>query len=574
VIPKARDPPLLAGRFLSASHTANEFTAPTKMIRFDLACRSTNDRCSTALPIFQISHLSLNLKMNLLAAFDSAVRTTPDKPFIRFEGLSISYREMKRRSQIAAGVLAANGVGPGDTVALMCFNTPAFVEALLGAWRLAATVVPVNHKLKAPEVEYILRHSGSKVLLFDASLVNAISGMDGWITTLSTGGSTSSRDFDGLMRETSAISGIEPNDEAIAEILYTSGTTGKPKGCILTHRSVAFAAITMALAVSITRDARTLIAMPIWHSSPLNNWFGGTVYVGGTVILLREFEPRQLLATVQSEKVTCYFGAPISYAAPLELEDFDSFDLSSVRAWIYGGGPISVAAARRFTARYRSNNFYQVYGMTETGPAGTVLYPDEQFAHAGSIGRTAMPGVDIRLIRENGADAIRGESGELWMRADSTMLGYLNDDAATNNAFADSDWYRTGDLARLDNDGYLFIVDRLKDMIITGGENVYSKEVEDALTEHPSIADAAVFAVPHEIWGETVAADIVMKCSMTLTPDDIRHYLESRLARYKIPRLVYFSEQLPRTPTGKIQKFALREMHSNDRFNATSHGDG
>jgi feruloyl-CoA synthase len=526
---------------------------------------------SLVLTIAQIRRLTRNSTMNLLAAFDSAVDKNPEKPFIRFEGRSISYREMRERSQIAAGVLAGNGVGAGDAVALMCFNTPAFVEALLGAWRLAATVVPVNHKLKAPEVEYILRHSGSKMLLFDASLANVVCGMDDWIKTLSTGGSTSSQDFDGLMRETNAISGIEPNDEAVAEILYTSGTTGRPKGCVLTHRSVAFAAITMALAVSITREACTLIAMPIWHSSPLNNWFGGTVYVGGTVVLLREYEPRRFLETVQSENVTCYFGAPVSYAAPLELDDFDSFDLSSVRAWVYGGGPISVAAARRFTERYRSSNFYQVYGMTETGPVGTVLYPEEQLAHAGSIGRSAMPGVDVRLLRDDGTEAVRGESGEIWMRADSMMLGYLNDESATKTAFADSHWYRTGDLARLDDDGYLFIIDRLKDMIITGGENVYSKEVEDALTQHPSIADAAVFAVPHEIWGETVAADIVMKRSEALTPEDIRQYLESRLARYKIPRLIYFSERLPRTPTGKIQKFVLREMHSDDAFNATGH---
>jgi feruloyl-CoA synthase len=510
--------------------------------------------------------------MNLLAAFDSAVRNHPDKTFIRFEGRSISYSETKERSHIAAGVLAANGVSAGDAVALMCFNTPAFVEALLGAWRLAAIVVPVNHKLQVPEVEYILRHSGSKVLVFDASLSGVVSAVDSPIKTRSTGGTTSSESFDGLMREIGAIAGKEPNDDSLAEILYTSGTTGKPKGCVLTHQSVTLAAITVALAVSISHNERTLIAMPIWHSSPLNNWFGATVYVGGTVVLLREYEPRRFLETVQAEKVTCYFGAPVSYTAPLEFDDFDSFDLSSVRAWVYGGGPISVNAAKRLAERYRTSRFCQVYGMTETGPAGTVLYPEEQLAHAGSIGRSAMPGVDVRVVREDGKDANRGESGEIWMRADSMMLGYLNDEPATKAAFAERRWFRTGDLARFDDDGYLFIVDRLKDMIITGGENVYSKEVEDALAQHPSIADVAVFAVPHESWGETVAAEIVMKPSETLTLEDIRHYLEDRLARYKIPRLVYFSERLPRTPTGKVQKFVLRDMHHGGIVDSTASG--
>lgn len=505
--------------------------------------------------------------MNLLTAFDSAVHKNPEKPFIRFEGRSISYREMKERSQIAAGVLAGSGIGSGDAIALMCLNTPAFVEALLGAWRLGAIVVPVNHKLKSDELDYILKHSGSKILLFDASVANVVAALDCRIKTLGTGGSTSSQSFDDLMHETSPVAGIELNDEAVAEILYTSGTTGKPKGCVLTHRSVALAAITMALAMSLTRESRTLIAMPIWHSSPLNNWFGGTVYVGGTVILLREYAPRQFLETVQAEKVTCYFGAPVSYTMPLELEHFDSFDLSSVTAWVYGGGPISVATANRLMERYRSTKFYQVYGMTETGPAGTVLYPEEQLAHAGSIGRSAMPGVDVRLLREDNTDAEPGESGEIWMRADSTMSGYLNDEAATKAAFAEPHWYRTGDLARFDDDGYLFIVDRLKDMIITGGENVYSKEVEDVLTQHPSIADAAIFAMPHETWGETVTAEIVLKHRETLTLDDVRQYLDSRLARYKIPRVVYFSDTLPRTPTGKVQKFVLRQMHRDGAAN-------
>jgi feruloyl-CoA synthase len=175
-----------------------------------------------------------------------------------------------------------------------------------------------------------------------------------------------------------------------------------------------------------------------------------------------------------------------------------------------------------------------------------------------------MPGVDIRVVRKDGKDAGRGELGEIWMKADSMMLGYLNDAPATDAAFADSRWYRTGDLAQVDAEGYLFIVDRLKDMIVTGGENVYSKEVEDALAQHPSIADVAVFAVPHQDWGETVAAAIVLKPSETLTLEDVRRYLEGRLAKYKFPRLVYFSEGLPRTPTGKVQKFVLREMHRGD----------
>jgi len=328
--------------------------------------------------------------MNLIAAFDGAVRKHSDKTFLRSGDVSISYGEMKARSHLAAAVLAEAGVGPGDAVALMCFNTPGFVDALLGAWRLSAIVVPVNHRLQAPELEYILRHSGAKVLVFDASLADVVSDADAWARPLSTGGKTRFDSFDDKMRQAGQLVGTEPDDDTIAEILYTSGTTGRPKGCVLTHRSVTLAAITVALALSITREERTLIAMPIWHSSPLNNWFAATMYVGGTVVLIREYNPLAFLETVQRERITFYFGAPVSYTAPLQLDVFDTFDLSSVRAWLYGGGPISTDLAKRLATSYRSDRFYQVYGMTETGPVGTALYPEEQEFRAGS-GETPCP---------------------------------------------------------------------------------------------------------------------------------------------------------------------------------------
>ncbi len=293
-------------------------------------------------------------------------------------------------------------------------------------------------------------------------------------------------------------------------MLYTSGTTGRPKGCLLSHRAVTLAAITAALGLSITREERTLMAMPIWHSSPLNNWFGGTLYMGGTVVLLREYHPQHFLQAVQDEGVTLYFGAPVSYFAPLQmLPDFARYDLSSVRAWVYGGGPIGAEMARKLATAYRSDRFYQVYGMTETGPTGTTLYPEEQVERAGSIGRVALPGVDMRVVRDDGEDAGPGDTGEIWLRTGSVMDGYLHDAQATAAAFAPGGWYRTGDLARLDDAGYLFIVDRTKDMVITGGENVYSKEVEDAISAHPQVADVAVVGRPHPEWGETVIAHVV-----------------------------------------------------------------
>lgn len=325
------------------------------------------------------------------------------------------------------------------------------------------------------------------------------------------------------------------------------------------HRTVTLAAMQAALALSITRDERTLMAMPIWHSSPLNNWFGGTLMAGGTVVLLREYHPLRFLQTVERERVTLYFGAPVSYTLPLDqVEGFAAFDLTSVRAWIYGGGPIGAAQAERLAHAYRGGAFFQVYGMTETGPAGTSLYPDEQVAKAGSIGHHGGPGVDLRVVRTDGADAQPGEAGEIWLKTDSMMLGYLDDPAATRAAFAPNGWYRTGDVARIDQDGYLFLVDRLKDMIVTGGENVYSKEVEDVLGAHPDVIDAAVVGIPHPEWGETVVAHVVVRAGAARDEHTLRAFCAERLAAYKVPREVVFADALPRTPTGKLQKFLLR----------------
>ncbi|AOI69026.1 class I adenylate-forming enzyme family protein [Burkholderia ubonensis] len=498
--------------------------------------------------------------MNLVAALDRAARATPGKPFLRHDGATITYAQARDRSHRAAAVLSALGVAAGDRVAAMCFNTPAFVDLLLGAWRLGAAFVPVNHKLQAAEIDYVLAHSGSKAILFDALLAPVLERVAHPAQRLVTEGAPAGLPcFDTMLAAADGVAGIEPADGDLAQILYTSGTTGRPKGCMHSHRTVTLAAMQAALALSITRDERTLMAMPIWHSSPLNNWFGGTLIAGGTVVLLREYHPLRFLQTVERERVTLYFGAPVSYTLPLDqVEGFAAFDLTSVRAWIYGGGPIGAAQAERLAHAYRGGAFFQVYGMTETGPAGTSLYPDEQVAKAGSIGHHGGPGVDLRVVRMDGADARPGETGEIWLKTDSMMLGYLDDPAATRAAFAPNGWYRTGDVARIDQDGYLFLVDRLKDMIVTGGENVYSKEVEDVLVAHPDVIDAAVVGIPHPEWGETVVAHVVVRAGAARDEHTLRAFCAERLAAYKVPREVVFADALPRTPTGKLQKFLLR----------------
>ncbi|WP_025322719.1 class I adenylate-forming enzyme family protein [Deferrisoma camini] len=501
--------------------------------------------------------------MTLAELVDRNSRQSARKEALRARGESHTYQELRRRAEAVAARFQAWGISPGDRVAIMSQNTPDFVFALLGALKAGAVVVPVNHKLMAGEVAYILEHSEAKVFLFDGTLAPVARQVPATVGKAALDSAAEGFDrFDTGADGAEAYHPVRVSDEDLAEILYTSGTTGRPKGCMLTHRSVVMAAVTGALAVHLDEDDRMLMAMPIWHSSPLNNWFFGTAYVGGTTVLLREYHPLHFLETIQQERCTVYFGAPISYLMPLQtVPDFDRYDLSSMRAWIYGGGPIAPETVRELTTRYRSDRFYQVYGMTETGPTGTVLRPKDHRDKAGSIGCRGLPGADLRLMKTETEEAGPGETGEIWLKADSVMAGYLKDPEATRAAFRDG-WYRTGDVARMDADGYLYVVDRLKDMIVTGGENVYSKEVEDAIAEHDKVREAAVIGVPHPAWGETVVAYVVPVAGETLEAEDLAAFLAPRLARYKIPRVFRFVEELPHTPSGKVMKYKLRQEHS------------
>jgi feruloyl-CoA synthase len=499
--------------------------------------------------------------MTLLDLVDSAAFKHLDKAMIEQDGPTWTYREAVEASHSTAARLQARGIGPGDRVAIMSHNVPEFIIAAVALWRLGAVLVPVNHKLTALECRYVFDHSGSALILASGALqaTATLAGHAAPVLPLDGVGDDGTRL---VVRGEVAAERIErPVDpDQPAQILYTSGTTGKPKGCVHTHRTVRNTAMLSAISFSMVPTDRTLIAMPIWHAAPLNNFCMPTLFVGGTIVLLRDYAPEPFVRSLQDDRISVYFGAPVSFTMPLDLPGgLDQYDFSAARVLAYGGGPIGAALSHRLAEAYRTDRFYQVYGMTETGPGGTLLYPDEQVSKAGSIGRMSQPGTDMRVVRPDGEQARAGEVGEVRLRSDSLMTGYLDDPDATAAAVTDG-WYRTGDLARVDDDGYLFIVDRLKDMIVTGGENVYSKEVEDALQGVEGIAECAVIGVPHDAWGETVVAVVVPRPGGTLNHDRIRLALRDRLAPYKIPRRILEIDSLPRNPTGKVLKVNLRAM--------------
>ncbi|MFP2927887.1 class I adenylate-forming enzyme family protein [Pyxidicoccus sp. 3LG] len=477
----------------------------------------------------------------------------------------VSFTELDAAVTRMAGHLREQGVGPGDKVSVLGRNTISWVVGFLATLRLGGTTVPLNHKLAPPELAFILGHSESKVLLADPDLATGVpdSSREKCRVLLLGGDDT----LDGV----TLFGAPEPSARGpqrvsvpgdVAEILYTSGTTGLPKGCLHSHANVLFAGIGSSLAYGLDPTDRVLLAMPVWHSFPLNNLLLGSLYVGATVVMMPEYHPVGMLETIQRERCTLFFGAPVAFLMPLRMvPDFERYDLSSIRTFLYGGGPIDADTSRLLAKRYRTERFFQIFGMTETGPTGTLLRPEEQVAKAGSIGRFAVSGCDVKVMRDTDTEAKPGEVGEIWMRCQSMMLGYHRDPEATAAAFHDG-WYRTGDVARLDADGYLFIVDRLKDMIITGGENVYSKEVEDALASHPDLVESAVIGIPHQDWGETVAAVLVLKKGATFDEASLLAHCSTRLAKYKTPRIFHVAESLPRTPSGKVIKVELRKRYA------------
>ncbi|SDL06837.1 class I adenylate-forming enzyme family protein [Streptomyces indicus] len=499
--------------------------------------------------------------MHLSALLDSTARSAGDKEAVVYREQRWNHREFADAARRAATVLAEAGLRPGDRLAVMTYNTPAFLFAAFGAWYAGATLVPVNHKLQTAEVERQLRHCGARLAVVDAEIGGRATAADAdvtWLVSHPDAHVPPAGSFESLIETAAPWSGERGPDSDIAQILYTSGTSGTPKGCVHTHRGVALAATYSAATVPLHRDERFLICMPIWHASPLNNWTLSTLLLGGTVVLQREYEPRGMLELIRRERVTALFAAPIALIAPTQsVADFADFDLTSVRAWIYGAGPLDADTARRLMKAYGSKNFHQVYGMSEMGPVGSSLSPAEQVVKAGSIGRGGMPGVDLRVVRPDGGDAAAGETGEIWLSADTRMVGYLDDEAATAEVFA-GDWYRSGDLGRVDEDGFVTVVDRIKDVIITGGENVASQEVEGALRGHPDVLDVAVVGRPHPQWGETVVAVVVPRDGSGLALDELRSWLGPRLAKYKIPRELVLRETLPRTPSGKVTKHVLR----------------
>jgi long-chain acyl-CoA synthetase len=490
---------------------------------------------------------------NLSSLLEETTAGHPDHPAIEMDNLVLTFSQLRDAAGRMSTLLASLGVEPGDRVGLMLPNIPAFPIAFYGAQAAGAIVVPMNPLLKEREVSYYLGDSGAKVLVawhdFAGEAAKGAADAGAQMITAET------PDLAGLLEPMSSAHGMAPGidrqDDDDAVILYTSGTTGRPKGAELTHAG---------LTLNATITARTLInagpgdvimgCLPLFHVFGLTCGLNATVATAATLTLLPRFDPAKALDIIQRDKVTIFEGVPTMYAAMLHLPDADPAKTATLRVCVSGGASLPVEILRGFEEKFGCV-ILEGYGLSETSPVASFNHPD-QVRKPGSIG-TPIEGVQMRLIDDNWQTVPEGEIGEIAIRGHNVMKGYWNKPEATAEVMeGGGGWFRTGDMARVDSDGYYYIVDRKKDLIIRGGYNVYPREIEEVMHEHPAVAEVAVIGMPHPELGEEVGAAVALKPGASATPEELRTFARDRVAAYKYPRRVWLVDSLPKGPTGKI----------------------
>ncbi|MDJ0351005.1 long-chain fatty acid--CoA ligase [Cryobacterium sp. PH29-G1] len=486
----------------------------------------------------------------------------------------VSYGEFAERVDRLANALDARGIRSGDRVAYLGENHPAFLETLFACGVLGAIFVPLNTRLAAPEIAFALTDSGSRILVHAVSL-----------TDLAERGSTGTQVVQRIRvadaaapAAESASAGllVENLDEVIAGapathrdenvtlddpalILYTSGTTGQPKGALLTHGNMTWNSFNVLVDYDFVSSDVALMIAPMFHVASLGMGVLPTLLKGGSVVLEPKFDPGRTLHLIEQHKATIISGVPTTYQLLCEHPDWASTDISSLQKLTCGGSAVPTRVLEAYEKRGLS--FSGGYGLTETAPGATSLAPHKSREKAGSAGLPHFF-TDVRIVDETGAEVPDGEVGEIQISGPNVIREYWNRAEATAESYAGNVWFRSGDMGYTDEHGYLFISDRLKDMIISGGENIYPAEVELAISELESVSSVAVIGIPDEKWGEVPCAVITVRDGFTLDADAIQMHLQDRLARYKVPKRVVIVAEMPRTASGKIRKAELRKAHA------------
>lgn len=493
---------------------------------------------------------------NLLAR---NARKYPTNEAVICHGRRITYKELDDQVNRFSNALISLGLGKGDKVLIFMPNVLEFVVSYFAIQRIGAIVVPVNAKFTLTEVEYVAEHSEASAIIAHEFIFASVEK----IITIPTKIKTGAAKEEWLSYNELIVSGNNQEvqctlkEDDLSTILYTSGTTGKPKGVLFSYRNILAVSHMISIEMEVKPESRMLLMMPLTHSAPLHLFLMSAVLVGATNVLTPTFTPDLFIDSIEKEKTTHFFGAPVAYLVTASHPRLQSADLSSMKWWVYGGAPLSEKEVLHVQQAFKTDNLTCVYGLTEAGPSGSLLFGHEHKNKAGSIGKRAPFGTELRIVNENGADVGTGEIGEVVLYGEGNMVGYYRDEEATKAAFL-GEWVKTSDLARFDEDGYIWVVDRKKDVIISGGVNIYPKEIEDRILQFEGIFEVAVIGVPHEEWGETVKA--IYAAKTPINEQELKDYLTLHLAKYKVPRLYEQVEALPRNASGKILKQQLKQQ--------------
>jgi long-chain acyl-CoA synthetase len=494
---------------------------------------------------------------NLARHLTTTAKEHGDRPAVRLDDVVISYDELLDGARRVTALLRSKGVGPGDRVGLVLPNVPPFPVLFYGALAAGAVVVPMNPLLKAREVKYYLEDSGASVVFAWEAMAE-----EAGKAATEVGIDCIPVEADGfleLLAQHDPVDDVaEREDDDTVVLLYTSGTTGQPKGAELTHANLSTnAQVSAETLVELSSEDVVMGCLPLFHCFGLTCGLNAAVLAGACLTLIPRFDAKKALEVIGRDQVTVFEGVPTMYAGMLHAPDASSYDVSSLRTCISGGSAMPVEVMKSFEETFGCI-VLEGYGLSETSPVASFNRPDLE-RKPGSIG-VPVRGVEMKLVDDDGKDVSPGDVGEIAIRGENVMKGYWGRDDATKEAIPDG-WFRSGDMAKQDDDGYFFIVDRKKDLIIRGGYNVYPREVEEALYEHEAVAEVAVVGVPHDDLGEEVGAAVALKQGQSVSEDDLREFAKERLAAYKYPRHLWIVDELPKGPTGKILR---REVEAPD----------
>ncbi len=512
---------------------------------------------------------------------DITAAICPERTAVIFEGRRLSYEQVQQRVKRLASAFSALGVNKGDTVSLIQVNTPHCIEAYFAAALLGAVYVPLNFRAKPSELEYMVNTADAKVLLAGDRYVPVVDELRGRLPSVEhyvqldgrSGSDSGWRDYEAL------VAGSDPDppfvdvpEEAVTLLMYTAGTTGFPKGVMLPHTSFTSYVLNNVSPVDPDLEERNLLTVPLYHIAGVQAVMAA-MFAGRTLVMQRQFEAREWMGLAQEERVQRAMMVPTMLKQIIDHPDFQKYDLSSLKVITYGAAPMPVEVISRALQAFPACQFINAFGQTETAATITALNPEDHHVPAdlpeqerqrrlrrlASVGR-ALPDVEVRVVDEYGNEVARGVAGEVVARGDRVMAGYWKDEERTKQTKRGG-WIYTGDLGYMDEEGYLFLSGRASDVIIRGGENISPEEVEGVLTGHPAVEECAVFGVPHDTWGETVAAAVVIKAGHRAEAEELQEWCRERLASFKKPEAIAFRDELPRNPLGKLLRRELREAY-------------